>query len=103
MSRMALDGFVLKDKDGFLSLDFGLKEFGEKNFAVSDRTDPDERLLHYRRFLYEKGGIPRGQPSSPNGFDVPGKIEDRRQEAEVSCQKKEREKEYKLNEFDRFQ
>ena len=56
------------NEDGFLSLDFGLKEFGHKN--------PSERLTHYRRFLYEKGGI----------VDL----------------EKERKREFKLNEFDRF-
>ncbi|MBN2435362.1 MAG: hypothetical protein JXK07_08870, partial [Spirochaetes bacterium] len=33
----------------FLSLDFGLAEFGIKN--------KDERLKYYRKFLYEKGNI----------------------------------------------
>jgi len=56
------------NEDGFLSLDFGLKEFGFKK--------PEERLSHYRRFLYEKGGI----------VDL----------------EKEREREFELNEFDRF-
>ena len=35
------------NKDGFLSLDFGLKEFNV--------LDADERLRLYRKFLYEKG------------------------------------------------
>jgi REP element-mobilizing transposase RayT len=38
-----------KNAEGFLSLDFGLKEFGHKHGK--------ERLAHYRRFVYEKGGI----------------------------------------------
>ena len=37
------------NEDGFLSLDFGLAEFGERNVS--------ERLSHYRKFLYEKGDI----------------------------------------------
>jgi len=37
------------NEDGFLSLDFGLAEFGDK--------DAGGRLSHYRRFLYEKGDI----------------------------------------------
>ena len=37
------------NKDGFLSLDFGLKEFGVK--------DESERLRLYREFVYEKGHI----------------------------------------------
>lgn len=42
------------NKDGFLSLDFGLREFGLKSTR--------ERLAHYRRFVYEKAGlIPEAQ------------------------------------------
>ena len=37
------------NKDDFLSLDFGLREFG-----VLAKTG---RLAHYRRFVYEKGGL----------------------------------------------
>ncbi|MFZ5572436.1 MAG: transposase [Thermodesulfobacteriota bacterium] len=37
------------NKDGFLSLDFGLAEFGE--------TDAAERLRLYRRYVYEAGGL----------------------------------------------
>ena len=37
------------NQDGFLSLDFGLLEFGV--------MDAGERLKHYRKFLYEKGEI----------------------------------------------
>ena len=35
------------NKDGFLSLDFGLREFGVKK----------DRLRYYREFVYKKGGI----------------------------------------------
>ncbi len=38
-----------KNEDRFLSLDFGLQEFGVK--------DSSERLKYYRKFLYEKGDI----------------------------------------------
>jgi REP element-mobilizing transposase RayT len=38
-----------KNKGGFLSLDFGLKEFG-----VKDKRD---RLRYYREFVYKKGSI----------------------------------------------
>ena len=38
-----------KNKDGFLSMDFGLKEFGVK--------EVNERLAHYRGFVYAKGRI----------------------------------------------
>ena len=37
------------NKDDFLSLDFGLEEFGLR--------DSEARLEHYRRFLYVKGGL----------------------------------------------
>jgi REP element-mobilizing transposase RayT len=37
------------NKDGFLSLDFGLKQFGT--------TGDTDRLQHYRKFVYETGAI----------------------------------------------
>ncbi len=37
------------NRDGFLSTDFGLQEFAVKEVK--------ERLAHYRRFVYEKGGL----------------------------------------------
>ena len=40
-----------KNREGFLSLDFGLKEFGVKNAR--------DRLRYYREFVYKKGGIGR--------------------------------------------
>jgi len=41
---------VQRDNEGgLLSLDFGLAEFGHRN--------ANERLSHYRKFVYEKGGI----------------------------------------------
>ncbi len=39
------------NKDNFLSLDFGLKEFGV--------VDAEERLKRYRRYVYEAGAIDR--------------------------------------------
>ena len=57
-----------KNEGGFLSLDFGLKEFGVKNRR--------ERFRYYREFTYEKGKIA--------GID------------------KERERDFELNEIDRF-
>jgi len=42
-----------KNKDDFLSLDFGLRQFGEMNDA--------ERLRRYRRFLYETGAMDKGK------------------------------------------
>ena len=45
------------NKDNFLSLDFGLKEFGVLNAG--------ERLKHYRRYVYEAGSVNRsGKPAA---------------------------------------
>lgn len=41
------------NKDGFLSLDFGLKAFGVNNDI--------QRLTYYRKFVYEKGSISPGK------------------------------------------
>ncbi len=41
------------NKDGFLSLDFGLREFGV--------LDAGERLRRYRRYLYETGAMDKGK------------------------------------------
>jgi REP element-mobilizing transposase RayT len=48
--------------DGFLSLDFGLAEFGYK--------DPSERLPFYRRYLYEKGGIEDLEKERDRDFEL---------------------------------
>lgn len=42
--------FQQNNKDGFLSLDFGLVEFGV--------MDVEERLRYYRRYVYEAGAVP---------------------------------------------
>ncbi len=39
------------NKDDFLSLDFGLTQFGYKS--------PEERLKHYRKYVYEAGALER--------------------------------------------
>jgi REP element-mobilizing transposase RayT len=52
------------NRDDFLSFDFGLKEFG-----VMDAT---ERLTHYRRYVYESGGIQR--PDGRSSVTVDEKI-----------------------------
>jgi REP element-mobilizing transposase RayT len=41
------------NQDNFLSLDFGLKEFGE--------LDAEERLKRYRRYVYEAGAVERSE------------------------------------------
>ncbi len=51
-----------KNKDDFLSLDFGLKEFGVKNKG--------DRLRHYREFVYNKGGINSIEKEVKRGFEL---------------------------------
>ena len=48
--------------DGFLSTDFGLREFSVKGVK--------ERLAHYRRFVYEKGGLMTGDPDLNEGLEL---------------------------------
>ena len=72
------------NQDGLLSVDFGLAEFGpsEMRSAVTSELhgvndkNVEQRLNHYRKFLYEKG--------------------------EISDIAKEQARDYKLNEFDKF-
>jgi len=45
------------NKDNLLSLDFGLSEFGVKS--------TEQRLAHYRGYIYEKGGLTRGEEGKP--------------------------------------
>ncbi|MFC1886023.1 transposase [Thermodesulfobacteriota bacterium] len=66
------------NKDDFLSLDFGLTEFG-----LLDSTD---RLKRYRKFLYEKGSI--------------GTVQGRRIDKKIV--QKERENDFKLSKINRF-
>ena len=53
-----------KNRDAFLSLDFGLKEFGVK--------DAKERLREYRRFVYEKGLLGMEAKESQKAFEMGG-------------------------------
>jgi len=50
-----------KNKDDFLSMDFGLKEFGV--------MDAKKRLTRYRRFVYEAGAIRRSDGKSSVTID----------------------------------
>jgi REP element-mobilizing transposase RayT len=69
------------NKDNFLSLDFGLKEFGV--------LDAKERLRSYRRYVYEAGAIDRsGKPAA-------GVIDE-------NVLDKEQKKEFKISRVDRF-
>jgi putative transposase len=66
------------NKDNFLSLDFGLKEFGE--------PDEAERFRRYRRFVHETGAIDFGK-----GIRIDARV--------VA---KERQRDFKLSRADRF-
>ncbi|MGD9210087.1 MAG: hypothetical protein PVI90_04895 [Desulfobacteraceae bacterium] len=66
------------NKKNFLSLDFGLKEFGE--------LDENERFRRYRRFVYETGAIDSGKGARINAKTVA----------------EERKREFKLSRVDRF-
>ena len=66
------------NRDGFLSLDFGLKAF--------NGLDAGERLRSYRRFLYEKGAKPTAKGMSIDGKRLT----------------KERDRDFNLNPVDRF-
>ena len=48
------------NSEGFLSLNFGVAEFGE--------VDEDERLRLYRRFVYEAGAV--DHPNKPNAKKI---------------------------------
>jgi len=69
------------NKDDFLSLDFGLKEFGV--------LDSEERLKGYRRYVYEAGAVDRSEKGQRKVID------------DVVV-KKEQKREYEISRIDRF-
>jgi len=69
------------NKDNFLSLDFGLKEFGVVN--------TEERLKRYRRYVYEAGALAH-----------PGKGQARVIDNDIV--EHERKKNYEIKRIDRF-
>jgi putative transposase len=69
------------NKDNFLSLDFGLQEFGI--------LDAKERLRGYRRYVYEAGAVDRSEIGQ-------------RKVIKEAVVKKERKKEFKISRVDRF-
>ncbi len=69
------------NKDNFLSLDFGLEEFGIK--------DAEERLQGYRRYVYEAGAVDRSESG-------------RRKVIKDAVAEKERKKAFKISRIDRF-
>ena len=52
------------NKDAFLSMDFGLREFGVK--------DEKERLRYYRGFVYEKGSLRVVKKGRQKDFEIGG-------------------------------
>jgi hypothetical protein len=85
------------NKGNFLSLDFGLIEFGpggirsavSREFHRASVLDAKERLKHYRRYVYEAGSLSRHEKGN---IKV---IEDKVVE-------KERSREFELSKSDRF-
>jgi hypothetical protein len=69
------------NKDKFLSLDFGLKEFGI--------LDAEERLKQYRRYVYEAGAVDRPEKMVTKVIDS-------------KVLEKERENDFELNRVRRF-
>ena len=69
------------NKNDFLSLDFGLREFGV--------LDAEERLRGYRRFVYGTGAVDRAEIG-------------KRKIIEATVVEKERKKEFKISKVDRF-
>ena len=69
------------NKDDFLSLDFGLKEFGVVN--------TEERLKRYRRYVYEAGAVDRSEKGQ-------------RKVIGDKILEKERNREFELSRNDRF-
>jgi len=64
------------NKDDFLSLDFGLKEFGV--------LDAAERLRSYRRYVYEAGGMKRADGRSSATVDEKILEKERNTDFEIS-------------------
>jgi len=69
------------NKDNFLSLDFGLKEFGV--------VDSEEKLKRYRRYVYDAGALGRSGKTGAGVIDN-------------SVLKKERKKDFELKRIQRF-
>ena len=69
------------NKDDFLSLDFGLKEFG----VMTNK----ERLRHYRKYVYEAGALDRTNSDMEKAIDS-------------DIIEKERQKDYEIRRIDRF-
>jgi putative transposase len=85
------------NKDDFLSLDFGLLEFGI--------LDAEERLKRYRRYVYEAGAVDRPEKGNPPEEYAPLSQVNSTGQARVIGDKileKERNREFELSRSDRF-
>jgi len=68
------------NRDRFLSLDFGLKEFAPVKYASLSQVNctgqalegAKMRLAHFRRFVYEKGGLIKEVEDRSKGLDLTG-------------------------------
>jgi len=96
------------NKDDFLSLDFGLKEFGpggirsavKGEFHWAGVIDANERLRRYRRYVYEAGALDRPDrnmaPVPSSGATGQAKVID------SDIIENERQKNYEISRIDRF-
>jgi len=85
------------NKDDFLSLDFGLKEFGV--------LDPEERLKSYRRYVYEAGAVNRPEKGkTPEKYAPLSQVNSTGQAMVIGDKilEKERNREFELSRSDRF-
>ena len=85
------------NKDDFLSLDFGLKEFGV--------LDPEERLKSYRRYVYEAGVVNRPEKGkTPEKYAPLSQVNSTGQAMVIGDKilAKERNREFELSRSDRF-
>ena len=85
------------NKDNFLSLDFGLKEFGVVN--------TEERLKRYRRYVYEAGALDHpGKGQAPEEYATLSQVNSTGQARVIDTEivEHEREKNYEIKRIDRF-
>jgi len=68
------------NRDRFLSTDFGLREFAPEKYAPLSQVNctgqalegAKARLAHYRRFVYEKGGLIKEVEGRSKGLELSG-------------------------------
>jgi putative transposase len=85
------------NKDNFLSLDFGLLEFGVLN--------PEKRLKGYRRYVYEAGALEHpGKGQAPEEYATLSQVNSTGQARVIdnNLVEHERKKKYEIKRIDRF-